>query len=82
MIQITVSDEQARLITEASVPIILIDSHGRTIGEVAPVAPGTQPKASISDEEWAEIQRRMADDDGTRYTHAEMMERLRELAPE
>jgi hypothetical protein len=79
MIQITLSDEQTRLIIEASVPIVLVDSHGRTVGEVAPAA---KAEAKISDEEWAEIKRRMANDDGTRYSWAEVKERLRALAPE
>ena len=45
-------------------------------------SPAPAAQAKISDKEWAEIQRRMANDDGTRYTHAEMMDRLRALAPE
>jgi hypothetical protein len=82
MTQITLSDELARQISEASAPIMLIDSHGRTLGQVAPVAANAQLEAKISDEEWAEIKRRMASDDGTRYTWAEVKEHLRSLAPE
>ncbi len=39
-------------------------------------------EAKLSDEEWAEINRRMAADDGTRYTTAEVLAYLRALAPE
>jgi hypothetical protein len=103
MVQITVSDELARQIAGASLPLVLVDSQGRELGQVAPLdsqitegrwvpaerlkglfdaPPPSGGQARISDEEWTEIQRRMANDDGTRYTWAEVREHLRSLAPE
>jgi len=61
-------------------PVVVIDSQGRTIGKIAPVPLG--PPAGSSEEELAEIKRRMANDDGTRYTTAEVLAYLRSLAPE
>ena len=58
MIQITVSDEQARVIAEASPPIIIVDSHGRALGQLAPVDPETAAQPGISADDWAEIKRR------------------------
>lgn len=81
MTVIPISDEQARLIGEAIAPIVLVDSRGREVAKVAPTEPTLAPDAS-EEEVIAEIYRRMAADDGTRYTHAEAMARLRELAPE
>jgi hypothetical protein len=36
----------------------------------------------MTPEHIAELKRRMAEDDGTRYTLSEVLERLRTLAPE
>ena len=82
MIQITVSDVQARVITESSPPFVVVDPQGKPLGQITPVDPQTAAGPGISAEEWAEIKRRMANDDGTRYTLAEIMERVRALAPE
>ena len=78
MTQITLSDELARQISEASAPIMLIDSHGRTLGQVAPVAPNAQAEANISDEELAEIKRRM-ESPGPGYTTKEVLDYLHSL---
>ena len=82
MTQINLNDDQTRLLDGASFPILIVDSHGRT---VAKVSPQLQPSSRrpVTEDEWvAEAKRRIAEDDGTRYTHAELMAHLRELAPE
>ena len=80
MTQITVSAELARAIAESPPPIVLVDPQGRKLGQMTQIEAAAEAK--ISDEEWAEIKRRMANDDGTRYTWAEVKDYLRTLAPE
>lgn len=80
MVQITVNDELARAIAEAGPTAILVDSRGRALAHITPVEPG-QP-IGMSKEHVAELQRCMAEDDGTRYTWGEVQEHLRSLAPE
>jgi hypothetical protein len=82
MTQITLSDEFTRQISEASMPIVLVDSRGRRLGELSSVARDADAKETISDDELAEIKRRMANDNGERYTTAQVLQYLRELAPE
>jgi hypothetical protein len=82
MIQITVSDVEARAISEASPPFVIVDPQGKPLGQITPVDPDIAARAAMSAEEWDEIKRRMAEDDGTRYTWAEVKEYLRTLAPE
>jgi hypothetical protein len=79
MTVVTLSDEQARLIGEATAPVVLVDSKGQRVGRVTKLAlPPDAPEAEVV----AEIKRRMAEDDGTRLTHAEVMAHLRGLADE
>ncbi len=80
MTVIPISDEQARLIGAATMPIVLVDPRGREVGKVSPAS--TLAPDATEEQVIAEIQCRMAADDGTRYTHAEVMARLRELASE
>jgi hypothetical protein len=82
MTQITVTDELARAIADAGPPILIVDSRGRELGQIMPIVQSAPAEAAISDAEWAEIKRRMAEDDGTRFTWAEVKEHLRSLAPE
>jgi hypothetical protein len=82
MIQITVSDVEARAIAEGAPPFVIVDPQGKPLGQITPVDPKIATYAAMSPEEWDEIKRRMAEDDGTRYTLAEIMQRLRALAPE
>jgi hypothetical protein len=82
MVQITVSDELAHKIASGPLPIVLVDSRGNTLGQVRPVAALASVDASISEEELAEIKRRMAEDDGARFTTAQLLDHLRALAPE
>jgi hypothetical protein len=80
MVQITVSDDVARAIAEAGSLAMLVDTQGRPLAHVTPV----EPKRAIgmTEEHLAELERRMANDDGTRYTLAEVMDYLHSLAPE
>lgn len=83
MTQITLSDEQSRLLDGASMPIVVFDSRGRKVCEIAAVEGGAKNVNDMSDDEWvAETKRRMAEDDGTRYTTAEVLAYLRTLKPE
>ena len=59
MLQITLSDEQARLIANESQPIVLVDSKGQPLGQVAPIDPEMAAMPALSAEELAEIKRRM-----------------------
>lgn len=82
MIQIAVNDEEALAISESSTPVVIVDSRGRALGQIGPVDAETATQPGIPVERWAEIRRRMANDDGTRYTLAEIMDCVRALAPE
>jgi hypothetical protein len=80
MVQITVSDELAQAIVSAGTIATLVDGRGRTVAHVSPVE-HIRP-IGMSEEHLMEIERRMANDDGTRYTWAEVQEHLRALSPE
>jgi len=82
MVQITVTTELAQAISQAGPFVTLVDPSGRTLGQVAP--PGTQLSGPIgmTEEHVAELKRRMAEDDGVRYTWAEVKEHLRTLGQE
>ena len=82
MVQITVTDELARAIAEAGPLVTLVDSHGRTVGQITPIQAETAVPLGMTAEHWEELQRRMAEDDGTRFPLAEVMVRVRALAPE
>ena len=82
MVQITIADDLARTIAEAGPLVTLVDSQGRTVGQIAPVRSEVPSPIGMTEEHWEEIRRRMAEDDGTRYTWAEVKEHLRSLAPE
>ena len=60
MIEITVSDVQARVISESAPPFVIVDSKGKRLGQITPIDPETATQPAISAEEWAEIKRRMA----------------------
>jgi hypothetical protein len=80
MVQITVSDELARAIVEAGADAVLVNSHGVALGRVTPVE--YDGPIGMTEEHYEELRRRMSEDDGTRYTISEIIERLRALAPE
>ena len=75
MIQITVSEVQARVIAESSPPILVVDPQGKALGQITPVDPATAAQPSISAEEWAEIKRRMQEP-GEYLTFQQIKERL------
>jgi len=80
-----VSDEQARLIAEASAPIVLVDVRGRELGKLEPVDAKSSSEPCISDEELAELKRRMAAarrGEGGFVTTEQLLQNLRALAPE
>jgi hypothetical protein len=80
MVQITVNDELVQAIANAGPAAILVDSSGRAVAHVTPIVP-TGP-IGITDGHLAELERVMAEDDGTRYTWPQVLEHLRALAPE
>jgi hypothetical protein len=82
MIQIAVSDVEAQAICESATPVVVVDPQGKPLGQITPVDPQIAAQPGIPAERLAEIKRRMANDDGSRYTLSEIMERVRALAPE
>jgi hypothetical protein len=82
MTQITVTDELARAIAQAGPFVTLVDSTGRAIGQVTPLRSNSDGPIGMTDEHRVELERRVAEDDGTRYVFAEVIERVRGLAAE
>jgi hypothetical protein len=80
MVQITIDDELARAIVQAGSAAILVNSNGQALAHVTPMEHAGP--IGMTDEHTAELKRRMAEDDGTRYTWPEVKEYLRSLAPE
>lgn len=80
MTLIPINDDIARLIGEATGPVILVDPRGKHVGNVTRYT--ILPPDASEEEVVAEIRRRMADDDGARFTHSEVMSHLRSLASE
>jgi hypothetical protein len=84
MTQLTVSDEQARFIAQASLPIIVVDSHGRELGQISSVMPANDRVESSTDD-WAEAKRQMEiykREGGSFYTTKEVLEHLKSLEKE
>jgi hypothetical protein len=82
MVQITVTDELAKAIAQAGPFVTLVESTGRTVGQVAPPGTVLSGPIGITDEYLAELERVRAEDDGVRYSWAEVKEHLRSLTPE
>jgi hypothetical protein len=80
MVQITVNAELVRAIAEAGAAAILVDASGRAVAHVTPIEQAGP--IGITDEHLAELERRMAEDDGTRYSWPQVLAHLRSLAPE
>jgi hypothetical protein len=78
MIEITVSDVQARVIAESSPPFVVVDSTGKRLGQITPIDAEAAAEPGISAEEWAEIKRRMATP-GPGYTTKQVLDHLRTL---
>jgi hypothetical protein len=88
VVQITVSDEFARQIAGAPLPIVLVDSHGRKLGQVTSlsVPPGqAESECNPADDEWSEAKRQMEifrREGGTFYTTQEVLAHLKSLEKE
>ncbi|MEX2168609.1 MAG: hypothetical protein WD851_04830 [Pirellulales bacterium] len=78
MIQIAVNDVEAFAITESSTPVVIVDSHGKALGQIAPVDPEIAAQPGISAERWGEIKRRMQEP-GEYVTYQEIRECLNRL---
>lgn len=75
MIQIAVSDVDALAISESSTPVVIVDSRGKALGQIAPVDPEIAVQPGISAEHWAEIKLRMQEP-GEYLTLQQIKERL------
>lgn len=82
MTLIPVNDELAQLIDGAQAPVVLVNSKGERLGRVTPAKAATLPDDATDEEVVAEIKRRMAADDGTRYSFSDLLQRLHEQFPE
>lgn len=82
MVEIPISAETARAIINAGSFAVLVDPSGKRVGQVAPVTESQQGPIGMTEEHIAELKRRMAEDDGTRYVFSDVIARLRALAPE
>jgi hypothetical protein len=80
MVQIQITDELADAIAKIGTVAVLVDSGGRAIGHVTPLE--RSGPIGMTEEHVAELQRRMANDDGTRYKFSDIIDRLRAMAPE
>ena len=78
MIEITVSDVQARVIAESTPPFVIVDSRGKRLGQITPIDAATAAQPAISAEEWAEIKRRMAMP-GPGFTTQQVLDHLSSL---
>lgn len=80
MTVVTVSDEQARLIAEATTPIVFVDISGRKVGTLEPLAAPSNAKPVVPDEELAELKRRL-NSPGPGITTEELLDHLKAIAP-
>ena len=81
MVQITVNDDLARAISQAGAVCQLSILSGQAVAHVTPVDPMSRPPSGMTPKHLAEIERRMAEDDGTRYSWPEVIEHLRVAGP-
>lgn len=82
MTVITLNDEQARIIGDATSPIVLVDPKGRELGKVAPTFVDTLGPDATEEQVVAEIKRRIATHDGTFRLGSDVLRELRERFPE
>jgi hypothetical protein len=75
---VTLNDDQARLIGEATSPIVLLDANGREVGTVSPTPVDNLGPDATEEEVVAEIKRRMATHDGTFRLYSDLVKQLRE----
>ena len=69
MLQIVLTDEQAKVVASALKPVQVCDSRGNVLGRIDPI---------WTEEDIAEAKRRLASDE-PRYTTAQVLEHLRSL---
>ncbi len=85
MVQITVSDDLARQIAGAPLPIVLVDSCGRQLAQVTHLnvtSARLESDEESAEDEWAEAKRQMdiyRREGGTFYTTKEVLEHLKSL---
>ena len=77
---LTITDEQARLIAEASTPIVVVDSRGREVGKLQPIDAASTGAAPLSAEDVAELKRRI-NAPGPGKSTKELLEHLQAIAP-
>lgn len=88
MVQITVSDEFARQLADTPLPIVLVDTKGRQLGQVTLLESGSncaKPESATADDDWAEAKRQMEvyqREGGTFYTTQEVLAHLESLRKE
>ena len=88
MVQITVSEDFARQIAGVPLPIVLVDSQGRLLGQVTQLNSSptcTEPPNTSADDEWSEAKRQMniyRQEGGTFYTTQEVLAHLKSLEKE
>ena len=82
MVEISISDEIARAIINAGSFAVLVDQRGQKVGRVAPCDELPSGTIGMTEEHIEELKRRIAEDDGVRYTFSEVIARLRAVAPE
>lgn len=75
MIQITLSDEQARALSNSTPPIVVVNSQGNALGQITPIDQEALVRAMMSPEKWQELQRRM-NEPGEYMTLSEIKQRL------
>jgi hypothetical protein len=75
MTLITINDDLARQIADASLPIVFVDASGRRLAQVMPVDSDSELPPGMTPEYWAELQRRI-EKPGTYSTLQEIKERL------
>ena len=78
MIQFVVPNNIALQIQAATSPIVLVDENGQTLGQFK----GPRTESDFSDADIDQVKQRMASDDGTRYTWAEVKQYLQSLTSE
>lgn len=88
MVQITVSDEFARQLADTPLPIVLVDSKGRPLGQITLLDSASacaKPENTTADDDWAEGKRQMEiyqREGGTFYTTHEVLAHLESLRKE
>ena len=75
MIQITLTDEQARAVANSTPPVVVVNSLGNALGQITPIDQEALVRAMMTPERWEELQRRM-NEPGEYVTLEEIKQRL------